>query len=198
MMVNGLVAVTQAGLILLLGMLGLRMFSLIRQESTHQVGVMASGDPVSPPQPKVQQRPIRRKQQTPDYASSDKTELYTRLHILAGLQERDCRVKGLMLSGAPETVRSCAAAWLYGAACAFTPRHQRHTEALAGIVARIISRKTGSGQPEAVQAISTLTTSNLLLACYRAGLEGAEFWQDHQYVPASSSLYEVVTSNAFI
>lgn len=196
MMVNGLVAVTQAGLVILLGMLGVRMFSLIRHESTQQIGVMAGAGTLTAPT--CTPRPVARKEPTPAFNPTDKTELFSRLHILAGLQERDCRVQGLMLSGAPEPVQECAAAWLYGAACALTPRSQRHTEALSGIVARIISRKIGTRQPEAIQAIATLTSSTLLLACYRAGLEGAEFWQVHQYVPARASLHEVVTSNAFI
>ena len=127
-----------------------------------------------------------------------RTELFTQLHILAGLQERDCRVKGLVLSESPETVRTYAAAWLYGASCALSPKPVRHSEALAGMVAGIVSRKTGIRQPEALQAISTLTGSSVLMACYRAGLEGAEFWQANHFVPASSSLYEAVTSNAFI
>ena len=198
MMINGLVAVTQAGLVILLGMLGVRMFSLIRHESTQQIGVMASTGFSAPALSNCTSRPFPRKEATPVLNPPDKTELFSRLHILAGLQERECRVKGLMLSEAPEPVRACAAAWLYGAACVLTPRSQRHTEALSGIVARIISRKTGIRQTEAVQALSTLTSNSLWLACYRAGLEGAEFWQAHQYVPASASLYEVLTSHAFI
>lgn len=199
MMLNGLVTVTQAGLIFLLGMLGFRMFALIRQESPLTIGAMAAEDkPCIVVAPGSDPGPASKNKRRSTHSTRDRTELFTFLHILAGLQERDCRVKGLVLLGAPETLRICAAAWLYGAACAVTPRSQRHTESLLGIVAKIVSHKTGSRQSEVVQAISTLTASNLLLACYRAGLEGAEFWQIHQYVPASSSLYDVVTRNAFI
>ncbi len=200
MMVNGLVAFTQAGLLLLLGMLGIRMFLLIRQDSAQHSGAMAVGSQSFevPPQREQWSPTPKPKPHAAVSRVSDETELFTRLHILAGLQERDCRVRGLLLADAPETVRTCAAVWLYGAACALSPKSRRHTEALSVLVARIVSRKTGIRQSEAVQAISTLTSSSLLLACYRAGLEGAEFWQSHQYVPNGSSLYEVVTSNAFI
>jgi len=201
MMVNGLVVITQIGLVILMALLGLRMFSLVRQESPFQGGAMGSGGGMaSAPftQSPALERPARPKPESPSAVSSDKTELFTKLHILASLQERDCRVKGLTLTEAPEVVRGYAAAWLYGAACALSPRASRHNEAIAGIVARIVHRKTGIRQSAAVQAIATLTSSSELLACYRAGLEGAEFWSEHQFVPPAFSLYEVVTSNAFI
>lgn len=195
MMVNGLVVITQVGLIILMALLGLRMFSLIRQESPVQSGVIG-GVPFT--QSPALEHPPRPKSESPSVLSSDKTVLFTKLHILAALQERDCRVKGLTLTEAPEVVRGYTAAWLYGAACALSPRASRHNETLAGIVARIVHRKTGIRQAAAVQAICTLTSSSELLACYRAGLEGAEFWSEHQFVPSAFSLYEVVTSNAFI
>src|SRR5690606_9923627 len=200
MMVNGLVTVTQLGLLLLLGLLGLRMYTLARTEPlqrTVAVTAYAAGFHNGPVRSGAG---IKRKAPRQNAVASriDRTELFTQLHILAGLQDRDCRVKGLVLAEAPEAVRTYAAAWLYGASCALSHKPVRHSEALAGMVAGIVSRKTGIRQPEALQAISTLTSSSVLLACYRAGLDGAEFWQVNHYVPASSSLYEVVTSNAFI
>lgn len=128
----------------------------------------------------------------------NRTELFTQLHILAGLQDRDCRVNGLILSESQESVRTYATAWLYGASCALSPKPVRHSDTLASMVANIVSRKTGIQQTQALQTISTLTHSSVLLACYRAGLEGAEFWQANHYVPSRSSLYNAVTSNAFI
>ncbi|BEH14626.1 hypothetical protein MAALD49_19940 [Marinobacter shengliensis] len=201
MMVNGLVVITQVGLVMLMALLGLRMFSLIRQESLVQGGVIGNGGGIEGApftQSPAPEHPSRPKSESPSVESSDKTELFTKLHILAALQERDCRVKGLALTDAPEVVRAYTAAWLYGAACALSPRANRHNDALAGLVARIVHRKTGIRQPAAIQAIATLTSSSELLACYRAGLEGAEFWAEHQFVPPAFSLYEVVTGNAFI
>ena len=129
---------------------------------------------------------------------SDRAQIITRLHILIGLQERDCRVNGLDLTTAPEAVKAYTAAWLYGAGCALSDKTLRHSETLAVIVAQITSRKTGIRQPEALQTISTLTADKTHLACFRAGLEGAEFWQYNHYVPPTSSLYEAITDNAFI
>jgi len=149
MMVNGLVVITQVGLVILMALLGLRMFSLIRQESTVQGGVIANGggiDGARFTQSPAPEHPARPKSESTSVVSSDKTELFTKLHILAALQERDCRVKGLALTEAPEVVHAYTAAWLYGAACALSPRANRHNDALAGLVARIVHRKTGIRQ----------------------------------------------------
>lgn len=135
---------------------------------------------------------------TSEPAPMDRTELFTHLHILAGLQERDCRISGLELSQSPETVRAYVAAWLYGAACALCGPSQQHSDALAGLVAQITSRKTGIRQAEAVQTIATLTSCETLLACFRAGLEGAEHWHRYRYVQPESSLYAAITANALI
>ncbi len=191
-MVNGLVTATELGLVALVGVLAVRMIALSRGELLQLAGATAeAGMPAYVTAPRRNTPPAK-------ITSSQGTELRTQLHILAGLQERDCREQGLLLADAPEAVRVYAAAWLYGAGCALSSKPVRHSEALAGMVARIVSRRTGIKQPEALQAISTLTSSSVLLACYRAGLEGAEHWQAHQFVPAGCSLYEAATSNAFI
>ncbi|WP_323750959.1 hypothetical protein [Marinobacter sp.] len=178
-MVYEVVAITQCGLLLLVGLLGVRMYTLSRTELTVPHGTIASTTHPTP-------LPL------------DRAELSSKLHILVGLQERDCRAKGLLLPEAPNAVRTYATVWLYGASCALCPSVVRHSEPLASIVAGIASRKSGIRQSEAIQAIATLTSSDILLACYRAGLDGAEFWEEKHYVPPTSSLYEAVTSNAFI
>lgn len=189
-MINGLVALTQAGLLVLLAALAWRMFMLARSEP------LSVGSRHQPALETHKEKPALRNQKIP--ISTNRTELFTHLHILAGLQERDCRISGLELSQAPETVRVYAAAWLYGAGCALCGQSERHSDALAGLVAQIASRKTGIRQTEAVQAISTLTSCGVLLACFRAGLEGAEYWHSHQYVQPKSSLYAAITANALI
>lgn len=194
-MIYGVVAVTQIGLLLLVGLLGVRMYFLSRRELAEPQGVASSSKLDCPLTPTKRLRP------QPDNTHAlalDRAELSSKLHILAGLQDRDCQLKGLNLTEAPQAVRTYATAWLYGAGCSLCPKVVRHSEGLAGIVAGIASRKIGIRQSEAIQTISTLTSSNILLACYRAGLEGAEFWEDNHHVPAASSLYDAVTSNAFI
>lgn len=192
-MVYGLVALTQAGLLVLLAVLAWRMLALSRSEaliagaehqSTLPAPLMRKENPAS----ETRKYPV----------SSNRTELFTHLHILAGLQERDCRISGLELSQAPQTVRAYAAVWLYGAACALCERSERNSDELAGLVAQIASRKTGIRQSEAVQTIATLTSCGVLLACFRAGLEGAEYWQNHQYVQPANSLYGAITANALV
>ncbi|MBW7469884.1 hypothetical protein QQF73_09500 [Marinobacter sp. M216] len=187
-MTDGLVFVIQIGLVALVLLMAYRMFSLVRAAPLPESG---SNQELGP-------APFIGKQTTQPVTSSDRTELFTRLHILAGLQERDCRVNGLDLAKAPEAVRDYAAVWLYGAACALCDRSTRHSDSLAGLAAHIAQRKIGIRQPQALQAIATLSQSSALLACYRGGLEGAEFWRQHHYVTPASSLYEAITANAFI
>jgi hypothetical protein len=203
MMVNGLILFVQLGLLALLVLLALRMMTLMRAEplaAGHQKNWASShtvGTDHSEPSSNTSEWPVAVRKPVID-AAPDRAELITRLHILAGLQERDCRVNGLELSTAPEAVKTFAAVWLYGAGCALSDKNNRHSPALAATVAQIASRKTGIRQSEIVQAINTLTASSVQLACFRAGLEGAEFWRFNHYVPPTSSLYEAITANAFI
>lgn len=190
-MIDALVALTQAGLLVLIVTLAWRMLMLARTEP-----LMAASAGHPPTQLARKEKPVLRNSKRP--ASKDRTELFTHLHILAGLQERDCRISGLHLSEAPETVRAYAVAWLYGAGCALCSQSERHSDALAALVAQIAHRKTGIRQTEAIQAIATLTSCGVLLACFRAGLEGAEYWQSHQYVQPENSLYSAITANALI
>lgn len=191
LMIEGLVVLTQVGLLVLVVTLVWRMLILTRSEPLLATAADSQLLPVT-----RKEKPVVQKQKR--LASADRTELFTQLHILAGLQERDCRISGLQLNDAPETVRAYAAAWLYGAGCALCDQSERHSDSLAGLVAQIAARKTGIRQSEAVQAIATLTSCGVLLACFRAGLEGAEFWQSHQYVQPENSLYSAITANALI
>ncbi|WP_372998300.1 hypothetical protein [Marinobacter sp.] len=202
-MISGLILLVQAGLMALLVLLAFRMIALVRsepmaaghenlwQDVARTAHVNHDLPPGRPEWPVAVRKPVVD-------AAPDRAELITRLHILAGLQERDCRVNGLELATAPEAVKAYTAAWLFGAGCALCHKSTRHSEALVAIVAQIASRKTGIRQPDAFQAISSLTASTVYLACFRAGLEGAEFWQYNHYVPPTSSLYEAITANAFI
>lgn len=190
--VDGLIFLTQAGLLALLLFLAFRVHTLVRSEPQTAGPMTASSAPARHSQSET--LPLSVTAAT----FQNRTDLITQLHILAGLQERDCRVRGLALSSAPGAVRTYAAAWLYGAGCALCDRPSRHSDRLIVTVAQIASRKTGIRQPEAVQAIATLTSSAVLLACFRAGLEGAEFWRHNHFVPPTSSLYEAITANAFI
>lgn len=203
MMVNGLILLVQVGLLALFVLLAIRMITLVRSEplAAGYQKIWSGSQPAESHHSELSlstsEWPVAERKPVVD-AAPDRAELITRLHILAGLQERDCRVNGLELATAPEAVKAYAAAWLYGAGCALSDKSTRHSSALVGIVAQITGRKTGIRQPEAVQAITTLTASTVYLACFRAGLEGAEFWRYNHYVPPTSSLYEAITANAFI
>lgn len=185
-MINSLIIVFEVGLVALLLLLAFRMLTLVRNDPFVPAGVVP-----------VQKRAVSATQPSRP-ASSDKSGLITQLYILLSLQERDCREQGLDLNTAPHAVREYAVAWLYGAACALCDKPQRHSDALLHLVSQLASRKTGIRQPEAVQALSTLTGSSTLLACFRSGVNGAEYWRGNRYVLQEHSLYSAVTSNAFI
>lgn len=207
-MMSGLVLVILAGLVALVLLMAYRMLTLVRSEpwpvssvttaTTDHAGFHVQSPVLKTPTAALPRPTLKVSAASRHSASADRTELFTQLHILAGLQERDCRVNSLELGTAPEAVQGYAAAWLYGAACALCEPTFRHTDALGGLVAHIASRKTGGRQPQALQAVGTLTHSTVLLACFRHGLEGAEFWREHQHVPPRYSLYEAITANAFI
>ncbi|MGF2734818.1 hypothetical protein [Marinobacter sp. DUT-1] len=127
-----------------------------------------------------------------------RTELFTQLHILAALQERECRSKGLDRPEMVTIVGSCATAWLYGAGCALCDEADRHSKTLAGLVAHIVSRKTGITRADALLVIEELTASNIYLACFRGGLDGARYWREHNHVPGQSGLCELVADHTFI
>ncbi|WP_336366507.1 hypothetical protein [Marinobacter sp. C2H3] len=125
-------------------------------------------------------------------------ELVTQLHILAGLQDRDCREQALPLAQSPGQVRVYAGIWLYGAANALCERSARHSPQLAALAAQIAGRKWEAPHTDLLWAIRNLTSDSVYLTCFRAGLEGASHWQGHHFVPAPASVYQAVTSNAFI
>jgi hypothetical protein len=77
-------------------------------------------------------------------------------------------------------------------------KSQRHSGALVGLVSQLASRKIGLRQPETIHVLSTLTGSATWLACFRSGVDGAEYWGEHRHVPQVYSLYGAITSNAFI
>ncbi|KEF32403.1 hypothetical protein D777_01037 [Marinobacter nitratireducens] len=188
-MAYALVLITQAGLVALLGVLALRMVALSRSEPLAAASYQDASATAQYRWSGSQKAPV---------STLDRTELFTQLHILAGLQERDCRVQGLNLAEAPELVRCYAAAWLYGAACSLCDKSVRHSESLIELVTYIANRKTGLAQSTASQAIQSIAASSMTLACFRGGLEGAEFWSRHHYVSPEQSLYQAITANAFI
>ncbi|HEY9119717.1 MAG TPA: hypothetical protein VIN33_08160 [Marinobacter sp.] len=198
-MTTSIVLLIEFALIALLLLLAFRMLTLVRNDPFTPATSAAYSEPAAhapPPQP-VTPRGFGSGRGSASQGL-DKCELITRLHILLSIQERDCREKGLELDTAPHAVKEYVAAWLYGAACSLCDKSQRHSDSLVNLVSQLISRKIGLRQPEAVQALSTLTGSTTLLACFRYGVEGAEYWSEYRHVPKACSLFEAITSNAFI
>ncbi|MDL0429531.1 hypothetical protein QPM17_00195 [Marinobacter sp. TBZ242] len=198
-MTNGLVLLIEVGLLALLLVLAFRMLTLVRTDPFVAATTATYPGPISETMTEPSTGRNRMDIGNGTTGSSlDKCGLISQLHILLSIQERDCRENGLDIDRSPDVVKEYVAAWLYGAACALCDKPQRHSDALVNLVSQMISRKVGLRQPAAVQSLSTLTGSSTLLACFRYGVDGAEYWSEHRYVPAANSLYGAVTSNAFI
>ena len=190
---SSLIIILELGLFALLLLLAFRVLSLTRSE------------PLSPSPSLDVAAPTERTATTSSFSrpaatlkNPDKCELISQLHILTSLQMRDRKEQGLEIETAHLAVREYTVCWLYGAACALSSPNERDTDALSRIVSQFASRKAGIRQSEAVTVIATMTRHSAFLSCFRGGIEGAEFWKTHHFVPNDKSLFEAVTSNAFI
>lgn len=200
-MMSGFILLLEIGLFALLLFLAFRMLILARSERL--APALNSDSFTSTPQSRQNfQHKIsggRSKDTSMNSAHHpDKCELISKLLILASLQERDCREQGLDLEASHIAVREYAVAWLYGAAAALSTPVGRNPEMLAHLVSHIASRKLGIRQPDALGVVWNLTGTSGLLVCYRGGIEGAEHWEKHHFVPREISLYEAVTSSTFV
>lgn len=195
-MLEGAVVTAKFGVAGLLVLLGYRMTtqaSLLATYATPAPHLDESDAPVAP---------RRNGRSSVSYragsANGSGSELITPLCILYSLQERDCREQGLDLSLAPANVRRYVLAWLYGAACELVQPAVRHTPELKNVVAQLASRKLGLGGMAGEQALETLTDCSVMLACFRHGIEGAAHWSRCRYVPGANSVYNALTTNAFL
>ena len=207
---SGLIILLEIGLFALLLLLAFRMLTLTRSEPFASA-VTTSSEPMAMRQQTPPMAPGRGSsgQASPNSWSAkvtsasnqnhpDKCELISKLHILASLQERDCREQDLDIETAHIAVREYAVAWLYGAASALSHPSTRDQHLIAYWVSQFASKKIGIKQPDALAAISTLTRNAAMLGCFRSGIEGAEFWAKHHYIPRDKSMFEAVTSNTFV
>lgn len=129
---------------------------------------------------------------------TDRTGLITQLHILFGLQDRVCRQHHFVLRESPLAIQQYTVAWLYGAANALTAPNERHSRELEHVVCQLLERKIGIDREDALQVLSDLTGCSIRLACYRCGVESAEHWREHHFIPNDCALNTALTSNAFI
>ncbi|ROT99875.1 hypothetical protein EB809_09125 [Marinobacter sp. R17] len=125
-------------------------------------------------------------------------DLVTQLHIFSSIQLTDVRHHGLTLRDAAPTLKSLAVAYFYGAACGLAFGHVKEREKILEAAIKVIQHALDIGDIVIEQMLSDLTTSSSLLHCYRNGLEGAEHWQQHRFVPETQSLYASLTANALL
>lgn len=189
-MISSLIIVLELGLLSLLLLLVFRMLQLNRREPLVPAAMTS--------ELQGHTDPLAHQGRGRATRHPGKGELIPRLHILASLQMRDCRLQGLELETAHRTIRDYAVCWLYGAACALTAPGERNSDALAVLVSRFASRKLGIRQPDALAVIANLTRDAASLGCFRIGIEGAEFWQSKRFVPRELSLFEAAVSNTLV
>jgi hypothetical protein len=197
-MFDGVILITEIFLAALLGLLGFRMVSLARGQA--EVAETGAGSVAIPDAPKAERQLFtpRARVRPAAKAPAKGSELVGRLCIIFSLQERDCREQGLDLGHAPDKVRFYALAWLFGAASELCVPAMRNSNELKAMVAQIAGKKLRIGEMSALQALETLTTSDVMLACFRHGLEGAEHWSRCRYVKGDNGIYTAITSNAFL
>ncbi len=197
-MFDGVILITEIFLAALLGLLGFRMVSLAREQA--QVAESGVGPVPVLEVPKADRQLFTPRAGTRPAAKAPAkgSELVGRLCIIFSLQERDCREQGLDLASAPHKVRLYALAWLFGAASELCVPALRNSNELKSMVAQIAGKKLGIGEMSALQALETLTVSDVMLACFRHGLEGAEHWSRCRYVKGDNGIYTAITSNAFL
>ncbi|BES71468.1 hypothetical protein RE428_24860 [Marinobacter nanhaiticus D15-8W] len=193
----------EIGLALLLGILAFRIITLSRfQETpllttTHPAGESGSSHAsltaataTRDAYQRVATRHARRTAHTAD--------LVTQLHILTSVQMTDTRRQGLDLKYASKPLKVMAAAYFYGATCGLTFSDGHDREKIADAAIKVIQHALDLGEVSVHQMLATLTASSSALHCYRNGLEGAEYWCAHRFVPDEHSLYASLTANALI
>ncbi|SFM57291.1 hypothetical protein [Marinobacter zhejiangensis] len=198
-MLESLIVVgAELGLACLFFVLGYRMTDLARGESFALAGMGVTVSDGAAMESCVYQRQGDESHRAALSPATDRTELITQLHILFGLQDRVCRNSHLVLVESPLSIKQYAAAWMYGAAGALVAPAERHSERVMGVVSQLMGRKLEFDAEDAREAMVHLTRCPIYLACYRSGLEGAEHWQAHHFIPGESALNTAITNNAFI
>ena len=190
------VELTLAGLLMLLA------FRIINLSREQEASLSPEGTLVASAQPQRQApmnfSPSTLSPSTSGAGISERQELVTNLHILASLQLRDSRMRGLEIATAPLPVRGYTAAWFYGAACALLSGRGYSHDAVIELISPFLARTLSMGELSVGQSLHTVTQCSSKLGCFRLGVEGANAWLRHHYVTEDSSLYSAVTTQAFV
>ncbi|MFE8069946.1 hypothetical protein QQM79_02710 [Marinobacteraceae bacterium S3BR75-40.1] len=133
------------------------------------------------------------------------TEQYTRAdwmaqaQMLAGIQMLDAKRKGLPLKELLENgCRHLAGAYLCGAATGIVLGLEGERNDTADVAAFLLNHNLKMDSMDVQETLDNLTRGDDVLCAYRCGLEGAETWLERKYVPDDVSLYQAVTTSAFI
>lgn len=198
-----IVGAVEIGVVLLLGVLAFRIITLSRFREiplltmTYHPEESGSGHAslsAATATRDAYQRVTTRQANAPAHTA----DLVTQLHILTSVQMTCTRRQGLDVQHASKPLKVMAAAYFYGAACGLTFSYGHDREKIEDAAVKVIQHALDLGEVSVHQMLATLTASDSTLQCYRNGLEGAEHWQAHRFVPDDQSLYASLTANALI
>ncbi|WP_097461440.1 hypothetical protein [Mangrovitalea sediminis] len=123
----------------------------------------------------------------------------SKAQIFAGIQLLDAKRKGLILADDNKPgCRQLAAMYMIGAAKGIILNMQGNDQDARDVAAFLMTHNLHFDRLDIEDALNAVTRDESTLNSYRCGLEGAETWLARRFVPDSISLYEAVSSNAFI
>ena len=197
---NWILVSSSALLVTLVLLLALRILYLYR-------GSMASPSLSAAPSSR-QHYTTQRSENAPskvDSHSAQGAQEYSRVdwmskaQIFAGIQLLDAKRKGLVLADDNKPgCRQLAAMYMIGAAKGIILNMQGNDRDARDVAAFLMTHNLHFDRLDIEEALNAVTRDESTLNSYRCGLEGAETWLARRFVPDSISLYEAVSSNAFI
>ena len=134
-----------------------------------------------------------------DLATYERVDWISKAQIFAGIQMLDAKRKGLpLVQEQNEECRLLAAIYLIGAAKSIT-LDMGGTEVNAkDVAAFLIVHNLHMDRLDIEHAQLSVTRDETTLAAFRCGLEGGSNWLKRHFVPDEVSLFEAVTSSAFV
>lgn len=134
-----------------------------------------------------------------EVAAYERVDWISKAQIFAGIQMLDAKRKGLALvQEHNEECRLLGAIYLIGAAKSITLDMGGSEANAKDVAAFLIVHNLHMDRLDIEHAQLSVTRDETTLAAFRCGLEGGSNWLKHHFVPDEVSLFEAVTSSAFV